>query len=96
MSPCSNYLVTGSYNKSVHVTDVGFNYNSTIEAKFDLRRGKPIGKVRSYGSNKKLGPLEGQSSIDFKKKIMQGTWNPKDNTLAIAFRNCIFLYSDKT
>lgn len=95
VSPCNGYIVTGGYNKSAHVIDTSLSHNNTIEAKFEMKRGKLGGKMRKYQTNKKLGALEGQGSIDFKKKIMNGTWHPKENTVALAFRNCIFLYSDK-
>jgi hypothetical protein len=77
------------------VIDLSLNHNTTLEAKFEMKRGKPAGKLRKYGANKKLPPLEGTGPIDFKKKVLGGCWNPKDNSLALAFRNCIFMYSDK-
>lgn len=57
-------------------------------------RGKQGGKIRKYAANKRLSALEGVNSIDFKKKVVNGCWNPKENTTALAFRNCIFMYSD--
>ena len=95
VSPNNDYILTGGYNKSGHVIDLGLSSNNTLEAKFDMKRGKPGGKIRKYGANKKLQPLEGQGNIDFKKKIMNGCWHPKENTIALAFRNCIFMYSEK-
>ena len=94
VSPCNGYVVTGAYNKSGHVIDITGSNNNTLEAKFEMVRGKPGGKVRKYGANKRLAALDGQGAIDFKKKIMNGCWHPKENTVALAFRNCIFLYSD--
>jgi len=61
-----------------------------------MKRGKIMGKVRKYNPNKKLPALEGTGAIDFKKKVMTGCWHPKENTVALAFRNCIFLFFDKT
>lgn len=60
-----------------------------------MKRGKQAGKLRKYQANKKLPALDGQGSIDFKKKIMNGSWHPKENTVALAFRNCIFMYSER-
>ena len=95
VSPCNNYMITGGYNKSAHAIDLSLSHNLTLEAKFEMKRGKAGGKPRKYQPNKKLAALEGQGSIDFKKKIMNGVWHPKENTVALAFRNCIFMYSDK-
>jgi serine/threonine-protein phosphatase 2A regulatory subunit B len=94
VSPCNNYLLTGAYNKSAHIVDISGTNNSTIETKFEMVRGKVAGKNRKYGANKRLAALEGQGSIDFKKKVTSGVWHPKENTVALAFRNCIFMYSD--
>lgn len=96
VSPCNNYILTGGYNKSAHVIDLGLSHNSTLEARFEMKRGKAGAKFRRYTQSKKLGPLEGQTgAVDFKKKITHGCWNPKENTMALAFRNCIFTFSDK-
>jgi hypothetical protein len=59
VSPNNDYILTGGYSKSGHVIDIGFNSNNSIEAKFDLKRGKTAGKIRKYAPNKKLPPLEG-------------------------------------
>jgi hypothetical protein len=70
VSPCNGYVVTGGYNKSGHIIDLGLGHNNTLEAKFDMKRGKTGGKMRKYGANKKLAALEGSGSIDFKKKVL--------------------------
>lgn len=95
VSPCNNYMLTGGYNKSGYVIDLGFGHNNTLDSKFEMKRGKPGGKLRKYAPNRKLPALEGMGSIDFKKKVTAGSWHPKENTVALAFRNCIFMYSDK-
>ena len=63
---------------------------------FDAKRGKVLGKVRKYQANKKLLPLEGAAAPDFKKKVQLGCWHPTENIVALAFRNCIFMSSEKT
>ena len=95
LSPCSNYILSGAYNKSAHIMDVNGQNNVTLQANFDIKKGKIVGKARKYGANKKLPPLEGQGTVDFKKKIISGNWHPTENIMALAFRNCIFLYYDK-
>lgn len=87
-------MLTGAYNKSGHIIDLTGTNNNTLETKFEMVRGKAGGKNRKYGPNKRLSALEGQGSIDFKKKITAGCFHPKENTTALAFRNCIFMYSD--
>jgi hypothetical protein len=48
VSPCNGYILTGSYNKSAHIMDLGLNHNTTLEAKFEMKRGKQAGKLRKY------------------------------------------------
>lgn len=54
VSPCSSYLLTGAYNKSAHVIDTSGANNNTLEAKFEMVRGKAGGKNRKYQANKRL------------------------------------------
>lgn len=94
MSPCSNYLLTGGYNRHGHVIDINGGNNVTTQANFDMKPGKVVGKSRKYAKTK-IPALEGAGTIDFKKKILQGTWSPVEHMFALAFRNCIFLFKDK-
>ena len=97
ISPCCNYLITGSYNKSAHVIDLHGGHNITMPAHFEVKRGRVLGNARKYGTNFKLLPsTESKNTTpDFKKKVQIGCWSPKDNIVAYAFRNCIFLAYDK-
>jgi serine/threonine-protein phosphatase 2A regulatory subunit B len=95
ISPDNKYVVTGNYNKSGHIIDIAGGHNVTISTNFDMKKGKVSAKTRKYNDKKKLPALEGASSIDFKKKVMIGSWSPVENMAALAFRNCIFLYHEK-
>lgn len=48
VSPCNGYLLTGGYNKSAHVIDLGLQHNSTVETRFEMKRGKTGSKLRRY------------------------------------------------
>lgn len=96
VSPCSGYVVTGAYNRSAHVLDLAATNNLALPTNFDAKRAKVLAPARRYGPNRKLLPTaDAPEAIDFKKKVMAGCWSPKENTVALAFRNCIFLFSDK-
>lgn len=96
VSPHSNYIVTGGYNKCGHIIDMNAGSNVTLQANFDLKKGKVVGQARKYNQHKKLAPLEGQTTNDFKKKVLAGCWHPSESVVALAFRNCIFLFNEKT
>lgn len=95
ISPDNNYLVTGSYNKNAHIIDIAGSHNVTLKTDFDMKRGKVAAKTRKYTEKKKLPALDANATIDFKKKVTIGSWSPIENTVAVAFRNCIFLYEEK-
>lgn len=94
VSPCNNYLFTGSYNKSGHIMDINAGHNVTLQTSFDAKRSKVVGKTRKYTNHRKLPALD-SGEIDFKKKCLSGCWHPKENLVALGFRNCIFLYNEK-
>lgn len=96
ISPSSNYMITGGYNKCGHIIDINGGSNVTLQTSFDLKKNKVVSQPRKYNTNKKLPALDGQGTIDFKKKVQLGCWHPQDNTVALAFRNCIFLFYEKT
>jgi hypothetical protein len=96
VSPCGRFMMTGAYNRQGHIIDINGCSNVTMRTNFDIKRGKVVGKVRKYGKNKKLSALEGDNgALDFKKKVLTGAWHPKENTVALVYRNCIFLYYNK-
>ena len=67
ISPCNQYLATGSYNNSGHVIDINGSYNVSIPTNFNIQRGKQQGVTKKYNANKKMSLVE--QSIDFKKKV---------------------------
>lgn len=48
VSPNSQYIVTGAYNKAAHIVDVNGGNNVTIPVNFETKRGKVISKARKY------------------------------------------------
>lgn len=54
VSPCSGYVVTGSYNRSAHVLDLSASYNLALPCNFDAKRAKLLAPPRRYGANRKL------------------------------------------
>lgn len=93
-SPCSNYFFTGCYNGSYHVIDKEANSNTTMEASFNHKRAKPTGEIRYYGG-KRLQPLVGAPALNVQKKVLCGAWHPKENLVAVANHNCIYLFNQE-
>lgn len=64
--------------------------------------GKSAGVVRTYTKNKKLtGSTKAPTDHNLRKRVTLGAWKPQGvneaagtHTLALAFRNCVFLYKN--
>lgn len=102
ISPDSKYIATGGYDRSGHVMDINASSNQVIKTRFGADRGTPAGLLKIYDKQKKpIGNNQKSSdvvSIDLNKRVNLGCWSPNANnqgkhTLALVFRNCIYLYN---
>ena len=87
-------IITGAYNNNAHIIDIDGRSNTSIEAIFGNKRGKPCGVVRNY-KGKKLPAVEGGSAPDLKKKVILNAWHPSENIIACANHNCIFIFNEE-
>ena len=108
VSPDGKHIATGAYNKSGHVMDLHHTSNTSIVCKFNQSNGTPVGQLKAYNKNKKLisattskGATQASNTIDLRKRVQLGCWKPTGTsdsdcgqTLALVFRNCIYLYKD--
>lgn len=94
VSPDGQNIVTGAYNSNAHIIDLEGKVNTTIEAVFGNKRGKPCSKIREY-NGKKIAPISGASAPDLKKKVLLSKYHPVDNIVAVANHNCIFLFNQE-
>lgn len=89
--------MTGSYSNFFHI------FNLASETDTILQADKGAFKAKRAGSTKnKSNPLTRKSnrreefsnieSLDFGKKIIHASWHPKDNTIALAATNNLFLF----
>jgi len=87
LSGDGNYLLTGSYHNTFQIFDTQGKYHESIEAaKFSKsKRGTAI------KPNKVKKGLSADTT-DFNKKILHATWHPKENVVAIAASNNLFIY----
>ena len=99
VSPDGKHLATGGYNRSGHVMDINTTTNTAIPCVFRAERDSIAGKLKVYGKNKKLmTPQPPEAKVEYKKRVQLGCWSPfskstgQSQTLALVFRNCIYLY----
>ncbi|KAL1406066.1 protein phosphatase 2A regulatory subunit cdc55 [Vanrija albida] len=85
------HVMTGSYHNYFRIYDVNGDNDVVLQADKSAFKAKKIGGARGKVPGKKEGlQTEG---IDFAKKILHGSWHPRENTIAIAATNNLFLYS---
>ncbi|KAF8705255.1 Protein phosphatase 2A regulatory subunit PR55, partial [Rhizoctonia solani] len=91
-------VMTGSYHNYFRIYDVDGNNDVLLQADKSAFRANRIGGARTpvRGPGRQGMNVE---TIDFNKKILHGSWHPRENTiavsiaLAIAATNNLFLYS---
>ncbi|ELU43424.1 protein phosphatase 2A regulatory B subunit [Rhizoctonia solani AG-1 IA] len=85
-------VMTGSYHNYFRIYDVDGNNDVLLQADKSAFRANRIGGARTpvRGPGRQGMNVE---TIDFNKKILHGSWHPRENTIAIAATNNLFLYS---
>jgi len=62
-----------------------------LQADKSAFKAKKIGINGGKGNGFKTGKDMSLETIDFNKKILHGSWHPRENTIAIAATNNLFL-----
>jgi len=94
-------VLTGSYHNYLRIFDVETLSDVVLQADKSAFKAKKIGGPLQ--GNKQLGAKNGMKPglkdamqlepLDFNKKILHASWHPRENTIAIAATNNLFLYS---
>lgn len=93
------HVLTGSYHNYFRIYDVETTSDIVLQADKSAFKAKKIGangpgikgNGPKPGSGKDTMDLE---AIDFNKKILHGSWHPRENTIAVGpytFRNLMYL-----
>ncbi|EST07184.1 Protein phosphatase 2A, regulatory subunit PR55, conserved site [Kalmanozyma brasiliensis GHG001] len=96
--PDGKKVLTGSYNNYFHIFDKDDSSDVVLQADksaFKAKRMAGAGKKGNKGGNSTLG-APGQINLDnpdFNKKILHASYHPRENTIAIAATNNLFIFS---
>lgn len=96
--PDGQKVLTGSYNNYFHIFDKDDSSDVVLQADksaFKAKRMAGAGKKGKQGNNSTLG-APGQINLDnpdFNKKILHASYHPRENTIAIAATNNLFIFS---
>ncbi|KAI8984309.1 WD40-repeat-containing domain protein [Mycotypha africana] len=87
-------VMTGSYSNNFSI------YNRETNAEISLQADKSAFKAKRLGSAKnkltlgRNGKRDDMEPMDFNKKILHASWHPKENVLAIAATNNLFIFNE--
>jgi serine/threonine-protein phosphatase 2A regulatory subunit B len=93
-------VLTGSYHNYFRIYDTDTLSDVVLQADKSAFKAKKIGGPLPGKPGLKNGPRSGglrdamqADTLDFNKKILHASWHPRENTIAIAATNNLFLYS---
>lgn len=90
------YILTGSYNNFFKICDRYTKRDIMLEAsKLEVAKTNVLKPKKVCPSNKKKKDEISVDSLDFTKKILYSAWHPKENTIAVAATNNLFLFQEK-
>lgn len=96
------HVLSGSYSNYFHIYDKNAESDTILQADKSAFKAKKMGGKGKGGAGKGKGGASASNvakqasdvdSIDFNKKILHASWHPRENTIAIAATNNLFLYS---
>ncbi|KAI5995541.1 WD40-repeat-containing domain protein [Pisolithus albus] len=93
------HVLTGSYHNFFRIFDVDSPNDVVLQADKSAFKAKKMGGPLPNKNGLKNGRPGGlreamqSETLDFNKKILHASWHPRENTIAIAATNNLFLYS---
>ncbi|KAI8999236.1 protein phosphatase 2A regulatory subunit PR55 [Gaertneriomyces semiglobifer] len=92
-------VLTGSYNNFFHIYNRYTNSDTILQADKNTFRAKRVGstknKLAAAAGSKRLSRKDefaNVDSLDFSKKILHASWHPREDTIALAATNNLFLF----
>ncbi|CAO3697529.1 unnamed protein product [Rhizopus stolonifer] len=88
-----SHVMTGSYNNTFHLYDREGKTDVTLQADKSAFRSKRVGTTKNKMSIARNSAAT--DNMDFSKKILHSSWHPKENTIAIAATNNLFIFTEQ-
>ncbi|KAI8876875.1 protein phosphatase 2A regulatory subunit PR55 [Backusella circina FSU 941] len=83
-----SHVMTGSYNNQFRIYDTQGKTDITLQADKSTFRSKRVNNVKKMGGAR-------MDNMDFNKKILHSSWHPRENTIAIAATNNLFIFTEQ-
>ncbi|KAJ3336305.1 protein phosphatase 2A regulatory subunit cdc55 [Gonapodya sp. JEL0774] len=94
-----SHVLTGSYSNYFHIYDRNGKSDIVLQADKSAFKAKKAGSAKNKptvtagkGKVTKKEELLNVDSLDFGKKILHASWHPRENTVALAATNNLFLF----
>jgi len=92
-----DYIMTGSYNNFFKIVDRTTMREVMLEASKATAKPKSILKPQKVSTAPKKKKDEiSVESLDFNRRILHSAWHPKENLIAVAATNNLFIFQEKT
>lgn len=89
--------MTGSYSNSFHIYEVNGKNEYSLQADksaFKSRKSANTTKSKlSLGRSKTKKDEINPDTVDYTKRILHGSWHPKEYSVAVAATNNLYLFS---
>jgi serine/threonine-protein phosphatase 2A regulatory subunit B len=91
-------LLTGSYSNFFGVYDTASKTQTILQADKSAFKAKRVGSTKNKilgktGKNQRKEEYMNADGLDLARKILHASWHPKENTVALAATNNLFLFS---
>ncbi|KAI9199487.1 WD40-repeat-containing domain protein [Polychytrium aggregatum] len=91
-------MLTGSYNNFFHIFDTVNKTDTILQADKSAFKAKKVGSSKNKpnaGRKSKREEFTNMDTLDFSKKILHASWHPRENTIALAATNNLFLFQQQ-
>jgi serine/threonine-protein phosphatase 2A regulatory subunit B len=85
--------MTGSYSNNFSIYNRETNDEIPLQADKSAFKAKRLGSAKNKLTMGRNGKKDDMGLVDFNKKILHASWNPKDNVIAVAATNNLFIFA---
>lgn len=94
----SSTLMTGSYSNNVHIFDHHNDSEVVLQADKSVFKSKKAGSTKNMNSRTIIGSARNNRRdeneyMDYSKKILHASYHPRENTIAVAATNNLFIFT---
>lgn len=95
-----NSMMTGSYSNNIHIYGRDDDTEVTLQADKSAFKAKKLGSAKNKATNSRTATAMGRRMrpdesefMDYNKKILHSSWHPRENTIAVAATNNLFIFT---